>query len=95
MPIDQKTVSKITGWSQGTISNAIHGKTKLPQSELDKIMYSLTFFEETLPHLFVDKRFVDMCDVAIAKGRTIAVKEFAALLKHYSLYLQIKLEEKS
>ena len=56
--------------------------------DLGKIMILLNFEEETLKNMFLDDTFIEMCEIAVAKGRNNKVKEFASHCKALHLYLK-------
>jgi hypothetical protein len=87
--LSHREVGRIIGKSESYVNKALAGKIKT--DELDRILMTLTFFEETLPEIFIDERFVEVCDVAILKGKTIRVRQFASRLKDYATILRTKM----
>lgn len=85
----KKEVAKLVGKSVRHVERTLNDDS-YKKHDLEKIVVLLDFETNTLPKIFKDPRFVDMCETTVQKSRRTAVREFAAYCKAISIYLRDK-----
>ena len=83
--MNQKQISRLTGVTQSYVSQIKAGKKKPDGNVSKKILQLIKLPDNYEAKILEDPIMLDICDCAIMRGKTIAVREYAALLKQYIL----------
>jgi predicted transcriptional regulator len=83
--MNQKQISRLTGVTQSYVSQIKAGKKKPDGNVSKKILQLIKLPDNYQAQILEDPIMLDICDCAIMRGKTIAVREYAALLKQYIL----------
>lgn len=79
-----KRIKKSPSYVYKTLQGKNNGK------DIEKITLLLNFEERTLPDLFLNDCFLELCETAIMKSKNLKTKEFAAYCKQLHLFMKGK-----